>query len=139
MKKINRYFVRVVLNPIGGLADDDHAFEHYQDFNSNDEAVVRTLIREEIRPYLESLDRRSHDRISDAFRFYLSRGGMDFERVFYSMLPPFEAPRNPRDFFVWIWEECFGGDYDFDEESEFEIVDDYDEPTWFIKRQPLSS
>lgn len=107
MKTVNPYFLHTLLEPLTGLADDDDAMEEYSGFDSNNEQSVRQVIRELIVPHAKSLSSRCLERVRIAYRYYLSKPSPNFERVFESVLPPFDPPNDPRDFFVLIWEECF--------------------------------
>lgn len=54
---------------------------------------------------------------------------MDFERLFESCLPPFDPPKNARDFFVWLWEALFKKEnYSIDPNEVYKIVTDVNEP-----------
>lgn len=133
MKAINPYFLNVPLDPFCGMADVDEEVERFRDFNSNDEEAVRRLIQEQMKPYVAELHLETRDRISDAYRYYLSRKETNFDRVFGSVLAPFDPPDNPRDMFLWIWQECFGGDYAIDDSVDYRIVANFNEvgvATW---------
>ena len=110
MKMVNPYFLHTLLEPITGLADDDSSVQAYAELNPNDESQMRALIREVIVPHAFSLSGSMTERVKLAYRFYLSKPDANFERVFYSNLPPFDAPNDPRQFFLWIWDECFSGE-----------------------------
>jgi hypothetical protein len=43
-----------------------------------------------------------------SFRYFLSKQGTDFGRLYDSCLLPIASPSNPRQFFVWLWEDLFG-------------------------------
>jgi hypothetical protein len=130
-KIVNPYFLHESLAPWTGLADDDEVWPQYREFDSNDEAAMRREIRDQIVPHLSGLPPAILERVRLAYRYYLSceRPGLRFDRVFDSLLPPFDAPRNPRDLFLWIWQECFPDeDYHLPDWSEYEEKPDIAEP-----------
>lgn len=115
MRTVNPYFLHSLLAPLAGLADDDEAIIRYRDFNPNDEPSVRQVIRELLVPHARTLSGAVRDRVKLAFRYYLTKElsperDVRLDRVYYSILPPFDAPDDPRQFFLWVWEECFPGE-----------------------------
>ena len=109
MNSVNPYFLHTLVEPFTGLADDDDAVRAYVDLDPNDEPMVRAIIRKTIVPHAASLSVDAVERVKLSYRYYLSKPDSDFDRVFYSNLPPFNAPDDPRKLFLWIWEECFPG------------------------------
>ena len=99
---------------------------------------MRSLIRDVIRPYLDRVDEESIAKVKLAMRYALSRRkDTRFDRVFYSLLLPFAPTANPRDFFVWIWEECFPGeDFHVREHEELVVQANADKPTYDVKVRP---
>ena len=134
MKTVNPYFLHSLLDPLTGLADDDEAMEEFSEFNSNDTSASRELIRKMIVPHCESMGAAIRERVQLAYRYYLSVDSSDFERVFESVLPPFDPPENPRDFFVWIWEECFPQEpYQLFDVADYVVDADINEPSKIAK------
>lgn len=107
METVNPYFLHTLLEPITGLADDDDAVSVYRSVDPNDSVRMRAVIRQLIVPHANSLSYAVRERVKLAYRYYLSRDGSSFARVFNANLPPFDPPDDARLFFVWIWEECF--------------------------------
>lgn len=137
MMIVNRHFAATPLDPFGGLADVDGEYEKYLSIDMNDEAAVKAqIIRPVILPYVRRLDDLSLARVKLALAYVLSDPKSRFDRVFYSTLPPFEAPANPRDFFVWIWDECFPGESHEIDIDACELHDELEEPTWTLKFKP---
>lgn len=129
MKSVNPYFLHSLLEPLTGLADDDEAVVEYAKVNPNSEQEVREIIRRLIVPHCASMSEKAVERTKLAYRYYLSKPGSNFERVYYSNLPPFNAPDDPRLIFVWIWEECFPGeDFKIDDLSGYVEKPDVNEP-----------
>lgn len=116
MKYVNPYFLHTLLEPLTGLADDDDAVAEYADLDPNDGEQVREVIRKLIVPHARSLTPAVLERVQLAFRYYLTKPSSNFGRVYDSNLPPFDAPNDPRKFFVWVWEECFP-------EERYDLVD----------------
>ena len=107
MNKVNPYFLHTLLEPLTGLADDDDAVLRYRGLDPNSDQQVRAIIRETIVPHAKSLSAKATDKVRLAYKYYLSKVDSKFDRVFYSNLLPFDAPDDPRRFFLWVWEECF--------------------------------
>lgn len=121
MKTTDLKYVDMALNPLIGLADDDETVLQYQHLDSNNEDEIKQVIRHTLKPYFAQLDAVSRERVKDALRYCLFDQNTEFERVFYSNLMPFDAPPEPRQFFVWLWEELFSPeDYHVINLSEYE-------------------
>jgi hypothetical protein len=134
---INPHWLHVLLYPLAGLADVDEAVIEYRSFDPNEEEAVRRIIREQIVPYFARVDAESVSKIKQAYRYYLSKGDSRWDRVYDSMLLPFDHPDLPRDFFLWIWQECFPNeDWQITDLSQFEIEADVEEPLRTMKLAP---
>jgi hypothetical protein len=128
VKTVNPYLLHTLLEPITGLADDDDAVIRYSGIDPNDELEVKRVIRDLIVPHSQSLSEAASERIKLSYQYYLSQPESDFGRVYDSNLCPFDAPDDPRLFFVWIWEECFPGEaYSLENLNEFTVVSDVSE------------
>lgn len=132
MKTVNPYFIDVFLIPIAGLGDDDEAVLHYQNVELINENQYKLLIRETLVEPFKNLGEVKKKKSKIALSYYLTKSEIDFLRIFESCLPPFDAPENARDFFVWIWEEIFVGEsYLLSDVESFKIVTDIHEPNRF--------
>ncbi|MDR2981212.1 MAG: hypothetical protein LBV12_03080 [Puniceicoccales bacterium] len=129
MKTVNPYFLHVLLDPLTGLADDEDAVEKFATLNPDDQHEVRTVIREMLTPNFENLPSQTQKRCKQALAYYLSKPDANFGRVYEACLPPFDPPKDPRDFFVWIWSELFPGEIYEEHASELYCeVPDIEEP-----------
>ena len=108
MRTVNPYLLHDLMAPITGLADDDNAVILYRYVDQGNEDHYREIIRGLFVEYFSGFSNSKKEKTKLTLRYYLSKHDSDFERVFNACLPPFEPPYNPRDFFVWIWEELFG-------------------------------
>lgn len=107
MIQVNPDLIAGLLGPFIGLADDDDAFELYRSLDCNDEGQVKQLIRQHVRKNFNKYSEKGQNRIKLTLKYALSNNDFPFHDVYYGSLLPFDAPSNPRDFFVWIWEELF--------------------------------
>ena len=129
MKTVNPYFLHRLLDPLSGLADDDESVEKYATLDPNDEESVRQVIRHLLVPHFRSLSADCVVRIRLAYQYYLTKESSNFERVYESILPPFDPPNDPRMFFVWVWEECFPGEaFELEDVSDIVESPDINEP-----------
>ncbi|TVX92498.1 hypothetical protein [Paenibacillus agilis] len=129
MISVNPYFITDLLSPITGLADDDEAVEQYKYIDTTNDIYYREIIRNEIRMYYNCLNSVKKEKVKRALNYYLATSEIDFERVFESCLPPFDPPKDARDFFVWIWEEFYGGEvYEVPNKAIYVINSDVNEP-----------
>lgn len=129
MKIVNPYFLLDLLGPITGRGDDDVVVEKYRLVNFSDETQYKIIIDELFVDYFQSLSEENKSKAKLALSYYLSRSELDFERLFESCLPPFDPPKNARDFFVWLWEALFNEeDYIIDPNEVYKIVTDVHEP-----------
>jgi hypothetical protein len=110
MKPVNPWFLNVPLGPLAGLAEIEDEVERYAALDPNDSTAVRKIIRDSIVPDVKSLPFNVIDAVKTSYRYFLSGHEIDFEGVFYGSLPPFAAPDEAKNFFVWIWEGCFPGE-----------------------------
>lgn len=126
---VNLYFITDLLSPITGLADDDEAVEKYRDIDTSVDNDYRKIIRKEIRTYYDYLNSEKKDKVKRALNYYLATSEIDFERLIESCLPPFDPPKDARDFFVWVWEELFEGEtYQITNKADYVINSDVNEP-----------
>lgn len=104
---VNPYFLHVPLEPITGLADDDDAVTRYADVDLNNEQQARSIISRLIVPHVTGLGPKSRAKTQLAYQYYLSKETSNWQNVFDSVLPPFEAPQDVRRFMCLLYEECF--------------------------------
>jgi len=125
MKEVNCWYVHALLSPLVGLADDDESVVRYSTLNPNEASEVKQVIRSILKPYFERYDQKSMDKARDSLSYYLSKDNTDFDRIFYSNLLPFNAPDDPRTFFVWLWDELFGAsDYQIHDFTIYQVNED---------------
>jgi hypothetical protein len=134
---VNSEWLDALLDPLAGGADDDAEVLHFQSFDPNDEAAVRAVIRERLVPYFRRMNAESVERIELTYRYYLQKPNYPWEHILPGLLIPFEAPRNPRDFFVWLLDECFPNhDWTLSDPDSYEEVRDIDEPRLIVRLKP---
>lgn len=137
MKTVNLWLVDASLSGITGLADDDEiGLKLYNSVDPNDEAQVKQIIREYLKPEFIRGGYAYQQGIKTSLDYYLTTGRIDFERAYESCLPPFDAPKPARLFFEWVWQEFFPGEnYQLDNVDLYQEKNDIYEPArLFIKR-----
>ena len=135
MNKVNPYFLHCLLDPITGMADDDEAVIKYRHVDLNDEQQARKIIREFMVPHAKAMTGDFREKTQLAYRYYLTRSDSRWDRVFDSILPPFVSPKNYRQFFEWLYEECFQTtDYLLSNIDEYVVVEDVNEPMAAFRR-----
>jgi hypothetical protein len=99
-----------VLLPLGGLADDDASELHAID--SSDEAQVRAMIRTHIRPQFEAFPDYFQFAIKLSLSYFLTSTHdlSTFERPLDSLLASELNTPNPKDFYLWLWQELVPGE-----------------------------
>ena len=107
MIEVNPYYLHAMLGPFAGLADDDEAVIKYGAINPNDEYEIKNLIRTSLKPNFKCFNEQSQQLSKQTLQYYLSKPTYNFERVFDSLLPPFDHPDEARNFFLWVWDELF--------------------------------
>lgn len=132
---VNPWWLSVPLDPLGGLADGDEDVQlPFAHIDPNNESEMRGVIRKHFIPYLRRIDTESISRLKQAYRYYLSSENIPWGGVFDSMLLPFDHPDNPREFFLWIWEECFPGEeWRIDDLDRYSVNRDIEEPNKSIR------
>jgi hypothetical protein len=108
MRQVNIHFVRALLDPLVGGADDDAEVARYRPLDPDKESGVRDVIRTRLKPYFDRFDVDSKEMARRSLQYFLSNPHTDFARVYDSNLLPIAAPSDPRKFFVWLWQELFG-------------------------------
>jgi len=103
----NFWWLYTLMYPLGGLADDDAYIGTFDWLNPNDEAAMRGLIREHFVTSANTMHPRIRERVLLTYRYFLSKPYDDWGDLFDSNLFPFEHPDDPRDFFLWLFQECF--------------------------------
>lgn len=108
----------IFVEPLIGLADDDEEVYKYMLIKPQTPEEYKKIIRENLKESFQKNEDKKKKSAEIALRYYLSDSTIDFERVFYSNLIPFEAPIPARNFFLWIWQELFEDeDYHLTEEQ----------------------
>lgn len=112
--------------------------------NPNDEQTMRQLIRDLCVPYYRSASENFRMHVKESLRWMLS-GGYErehpnadrsgFEHLFaIDQESCIEPPDNPRDFYVWLWEEIFGDEpWQIEDWSQYEYVPDFNR-YWYSVR-----
>ena len=100
LQSVNPFYLAELLTPFFGRADVDEEVERYRTLDPNDEAAVRTIIRQSILPHVQRLTKDSVASIKLTLRYYLSGSGHPWYEVFESVLPPFGPPSDARDFVI---------------------------------------
>ena len=120
MKQVNPYYLSKILYPFAGMADFDEEVIKYRSLDPNNETEVKKVIEEILKPYFLGFDHNSQEKIKLTLSFYLTKSSVNFGGIFDSLLPPFESPDNPVDFFIWVWEVFFPNeDYHLDDLDEY--------------------
>jgi hypothetical protein len=110
MKTVNPFFLTDLIGALAGLGDNDQLVFEYSSMDPNDEEAVRSVVRALIVPEAREMSDRRRERVRTAYQYYLTKGDIDFNRKFESILPPFDPPDDARQFFMRTWEECFPGE-----------------------------
>ena len=130
-KTINTCFIFLPLDPFARLADDDEAAALYDHVCPDDVEFFRALIRSEVCPYLARLTSSEQEGLRLAMRYCLTSTEYTdsvFRAVFESSMIPLPLPEHPRDFFLWVWEECFPGEpYFLEDIRDFQVNKNFDE------------
>lgn len=132
---VNPYWLEVPLDPLAGLADGgEEDLEPFEGVSVDNEPSYRDVIRKRIVPYINSMNSESITHIKNCIQYYLNKENVPWGRVLDSLLIPFDCPRSPRDFFLWIWEECFPNEcWAVDDLSGYVVAADIDAPRLTIR------
>jgi hypothetical protein len=111
MRTVNPYYIAAYLGGLVGGADDDELAAKYDELDSNDSLAVKQVIEHELKDHFSQQTPSISVGVAKlSLQYYLTKGGVDWRRMFDSHLIPFNAPSDPRDFFVWIWEVFYPGE-----------------------------
>jgi hypothetical protein len=105
---MSKYGIIKLMDPWAGLADDDEAADRYMELGELTEEKYRQIIKQDLVPYYCSLPEKKRLDLLNKLKIALEDKKCNFEREFNSVLPPFEPPEDPKQFFVWIYEELQG-------------------------------
>jgi len=93
------------MTPWAGMADDDDIVASYIELGVLSEEKYRQIIRRDLIPYYGTLPENVKLDLLKRLKSSIEENNCNFERAFYSHLPPFDAPEDPKLFFVWMLEE----------------------------------
>lgn len=137
MKTVNAAFIEYLFVPLTGGADDDEITQKYYDVDSNDEIIMKAIIKSALKPEFEKNSLPFKEALKKTLSYYLTTNKIDFGRVFDSNLLPFDSPTNPKDFFIWIWEIFFGEeDYVMKDAKDYVENNDLYEPLRLATNDP---
>lgn len=110
MREVTQNAFERVLLPLGGLADDDHSELHRID--SSDETQMRSMVRIHIHPEFASLPECQQFAVKISLGYFLAAScdNSTFARPLEGLLASELNTPNPKDFYIWIWEELFPGE-----------------------------
>jgi len=116
-----------ILDNLVGGADDDKMTDKYSTLNVNNEQEVREVIKEMMKPDFEAKVDSYKNFVKNTIAYYLITDEVNFELVFEARLPPFYAPDNAKDFYIWTWKEFFGENENYKtvDISNFEVNNDH--------------
>lgn len=99
-----------VLWPLSGLGDDDDSELH--DIDSTDEAQLRAMFRTFLRPEFDSIQNhvRFAVKLSMAYFLTTTRDDTAFARPLDAILASELNTPEPKDFYLWLWDELFSGE-----------------------------
>jgi hypothetical protein len=129
--KINKLLLGAALAPLTGWADDDNCYEKFKNINPDDPSTVKQIIKEHFLPFFQkNYCSEGIIKIKEALGYFLSTDdSVDWQREYDRRLMPFDSPKNPKLFFVWLWEELSPNEeyqiYNLDGASVVENYDDY--------------
>lgn len=98
----HKYELFNLMDPVAGLADFDDIVDQYFELGELDEPKYKSIIEREFVPYYRKINKDDLVTLKNDLETALNDDDYDFERDFECVLPPFDPPENPRDFFVWI-------------------------------------
>ena len=109
MREVTPYWFTQILAPFAGLGDIDDSPLHEVD--PADEAQVRTMLSTYVRPEFESLPDPHRFAVRLSLSYFLSAGHSPsvLERPLDGLLASELNTPNPKDFYIWLWEELFAG------------------------------
>ena len=137
---VNRRWVEIPLWPLAGLGDaggEDSA--PFEDILPHEKARYLGVIQEHILPYMARIDAASMEKLKRSLAYYLNLPDTPWGAICETLYMPFENPEDPRDFFLWIWEEAFPGESWAVNVNNFEVNDDITEPQRSIRLSPRAS
>jgi hypothetical protein len=107
---VNPIYINEFLSPIIGGADSVDDVVNYSYYNSDVEIDVKQFAKKYLISEFDNQIQELKLEAKNALAFYLCFEKVDFESVFNSLLLPLETPKNPRLFFLWIWEVFYPGE-----------------------------
>ncbi len=100
-----RYDIDVFMDPWAGLADDDEISAYYNSIGTLSDDQYLEIIKKDLLPYFNSFNTNIRRELLNKLLHALNMPNYNFEREFNSVLPPFPPPQDPRQFFIWIYEQ----------------------------------
>jgi hypothetical protein len=104
MSVANHYHLDELIGVLNTLDDEEIAFAN----SMTPLDACRLLIRQFIKPTFEALTNESQKACKDSLRYFLTTGHAPFDAILSAQQEfPIDPPGDPKDFFIWIWEELF--------------------------------
>ncbi|MEJ8819925.1 hypothetical protein [Lacibacter sp. H407] len=107
MKHVNKYMLSNLLAPLGGTADIDEEINNYTNFENNNEILVKHVIANEIKPYYYIQSDLYKESVKRSLAYFLTTDKINYGDLYDNCLIAFDHPKDPRSFFLWIWEVLF--------------------------------
>lgn len=117
--EVNEHFVAILLSPLwwGGRSHPEMI-----EVDPDDEIEIRKIIRAEIIPHYANYNNESKYKIKESLRWLLNTDEESstnrvvqqseclFVRIFSINGYAIELPKNPKSFYLWLWDELFGSE-----------------------------
>ncbi|RXP46197.1 hypothetical protein EC396_14400 [Lutibacter sp. HS1-25] len=96
-----------MLNAIS-FYDLDDCIKVFSNLEVNNESEVKKVIRYRILLNYLIMPKAFKEIFRNSLIYYLNVDNQDdFISIYESANPAFELPENPKDFFIWLWEEIY--------------------------------
>ena len=105
-KIVNKFLLEDILHELIGGADMDE-FNYLTSHDRDNEQETKKIITDFILPYYEFKSLKYKEIFKDSLAYFIKSEKLDFGRIMYSNLLPFESPSKPINFFIWIWEVLY--------------------------------
>lgn len=122
MHPVNRYVLDRLVGPLNCVTDEEASVITSPD----DEMNTRDIIKLVVKPYFDSLPKRSQFLCKHSLQYFLTSNRAPFFEILSNQQEwQVGAPSDPKAFFVWIWRELFPSeDYHLSDLAKFEECND---------------
>lgn len=105
MDKKSEILFEDLIGPWIGMADDDMSFQRFKNFDASNRQALIEVVRTDILPHYLSMSDEEKNDIIELLPVIKACNIQELNRLWDSVLPPFDLPSDPHAFFAILINE----------------------------------